>query len=170
MTNMNFPLETSWETTCTLSCVFLGGWAQSRGLPWGILEFTCTPQPGFDFPTGAAVPTASDTAPRQHAVASTYRAGPVAIGARTAESKACSSTCGASSRAADDSCEERREGSEYVPDRMAQVLIGFNVSHWSKHFTSVLDLGLVAHAPFLSCSNKWTVSSLRRLLLQISQK
>lgn len=60
---------TAGKWTFALSCGLLGRGAQSGGLPLGFLELAYTPQPGFGLPAGAAVPTASDTAPRQHAIA-----------------------------------------------------------------------------------------------------
>lgn len=87
-----------------LSCGFLGGGAQSGGLPLGVLELARTPQPGFGLPTGAAVATAGDTAPGQHAVAPGDRAGPVTVAASAAETEAGPGARGARRGAADDRC------------------------------------------------------------------
>lgn len=100
---------TAGKWASTLSCGFLGGGAQHGGLPLGVLELTDTPQPGFGLPAGAAVPTASDTAPRQHAVAPRDRAGPVTVGAGTAETEAGPGARGPRCGAADDRCGGCRE-------------------------------------------------------------
>jgi hypothetical protein len=101
-----------------LSHGFLGG--RSQGLPWGILEFTCTAQPGLGLPARAAVSAASDTAPGQYVVAPTNRAGPITIGATAAEAKACPCACRPSCGAADDCCGGWKEEDKYVPqDRVS---------------------------------------------------